>query len=849
MKKIILILVFIVNALVGYGGSVYLLGQTDHSGISVEVWKYDGTLVDIATTNAFGAFIIRYSDTYTYYKLVAIKSGYNSITVDSVRASFGSWYSGNDGPFRTIDFDYGFAPVLRPVKGLKVLKGFLDTDLTDTTVLHFVENDCRIAKDVKIGAGVKICFNKNAAFYIENTFKIMFEGNKNDSVRFLPYPSPNRDVEGTVELYGNASADFSFCSFNEFFNVQLKDKQTRASFKNNKIQSIDIFCDGKSELSNNQIGNLKINQSREFVYEFLTPDFKIENNRIESLSSRLIKGASLIKGNNISGYISIDTVLYRLRVEDNILNDCVFGFIDGIDFTCNRVNGSFNLFSTSMLGDMLNDVLISDNAFVTKAGTSSSDIIIQNDLAGIEIKNNFFSIKRGRLKIRPGDYQWTATRATLFESNTVIGDVVFLNDEANISRNIAVSRNVFGGDVMTGELFLEHNENLYKRDVLCFCNASAEFINSLGYKTDSYNNIYSESVAFISDTLPFLKESVEGVERRLGVKLESSCLYEYYKNSMVFSDDHSISGKINSEAPDFTLAYVAAINRKNGKTSIQRTNSDGTYSIKGLKKGEYILYAIPRDTGYLANGKYVITTLQDEYFPTYFLNKLDLKLANKLILTGDITEANISLIKRIQSNTTNDVVMGSIFYKDTIYSDTGTDWMGYSIGDNPFFAPDTKYYACLNLILYAVDENGIIVDWAKTNSGGGFIFRNLPAGKFKIKAQRFGFHLENEETFIVEPGMTNVVGYLVKDNVNPTTSIFPVTNESTINVTPNPFQERFILKGIGNDEEVNVYDIMGKLVLKKVIHGEETISIDGSPWPAGIYFVKAGDKINKIIKE
>ncbi|WP_162144179.1 T9SS type A sorting domain-containing protein [Sporocytophaga myxococcoides] len=841
MKKIILILLFIVNALAGYSGSVYLLGKNNHSGIHIEVWRYDGTLVDTTSTNGYGYFTIRYADTYTDYKLIATKQGYSSIVVDSVRAS-GSAYSSADGLIRPIDFKYNDEPVLRPVNGLKILKGYIDENLMDTTGFYLVESKCRIAKDIKVGAGVKICFMKGTFFYTENRYKISFEGTQTDSVRFIAYPNYNGNVGSSIDLYKNASADFSFCSFNTIFNIQLKDNQTKAIIKNCKIQYLTLKVQGIAEIRDNTILSLAINKEDDFVYnDNNLPEIKIENNKINSLTSRIIDGPIIIQGNKFSGPLQIDTVLSKMRVEGNILQNCYLNYLSGLDLSCNKVQGSFTISSYTTEGK----IVVSDNAFVNKSG----DIIIQNDLAGIEIRNNYFSIKRGRLKIRPGDYQWVSTRAALFENNTVSGDVIFLNDSENITRNVAMFRNIFGGEVMAGEINLEHNDNLFKKDVWCFCNVAAEFTNTLGYKTDRFNNIFSESISFINDTLPFLKESSEGIERRLGVKIESSCLNEYYKNAMVFSDDHSISGKISSESPDFTLAYVAAINIKNGKTSIQKTNNDGTYSIKGLKKGEYILYAIPRDTGYLVNNKYVITTLQEDYFPTYFLNKLDLKLANKLILTGDITEANISLIKRMQSNNTNDVVMGSIFYKDTTSSDAGTDWMGSSIGDNPFFAPDTKHYACLNLILYAVDENGLIVDWAKTNSGGGFIFANLPAGKFKVKTQRFGYHLENEESFIVEPGMTRVIGYLVKDDVNPTTSIFPVINERTNNVSPNPFQERFILKDLTNDEEVTVYDMMGNLVLKQVIQDEEILSIDGSLWPAGIYIVKTGDKINKIIKE
>ncbi|GAL86749.1 hypothetical protein MYP_3979 [Sporocytophaga myxococcoides] len=846
MKKIILIILFIVNAFYSYGDLVYLLGENDHSGIHIEIWKYDGTFVDSAKTNVFGSFGIKNSDTGSYYKLIASKEGYHSITIDSVWASYGAWYNYDEGPIRTINFKRSDDPVLRPINDLKILKGYLDKDLSDTTGLYLVESKCRIAKDIKIGPGVKISFMKGAYFYTENKFKISFEGTKTDSVKFIDYPSNFGNIEGNIEgninLFGNASAEFSFCRFSLIFKIQLKDKQTKLSLKNCKIQYLDLLSQGIAEITGNSIQRLVINKEDDFLYNYYNiPEIKIENNKINSLTSSIIDGPIVFKDNIFTGSLQMDTVLSRLRLESNTIKSGFLNYLNGLDLTCNKVLGNFSVSSYTTVGG----IVITDNAFVSESG----DIIVQNDLAGIEVKNNYFSMKSGKLKIRPGDYQWVSTQTTLFEGNTVSGDVIFLNDSENITRGVSLFRNVFGGEVMAGEINLEHNENLFQKDVWCFCNATAEFTNTLGYKVDRYNNIYSKSIAFISDTLPFLKESVEGFERRLGVKLESSCLFEYYKNAMVFSDNHSISGKISSEAPDFTLAYVAAINKKDGKTSIQKTNSDGTYSIKGLKKGEYLLYAIPRDTGYFANDRYVTTTLQNDYFPTYFLNKLDSQIANKLILTGEITEANISLIKNTQVNNANDVVIGTILYKDTAFSDAGTDWMGPSIGDNPFFAPDTKYYACQNLILYAVNEDGMIVNWAKTNSGGGFIFKNLPAGKFKIKAQRFGFHLENEETFIVEPGMTAVVGYLVKNDVNQTTSIFPVINESTNNVAPNPFQERFILRGMVNDEEINVYDVMGKLMFNQITHGEESLLIDGSSWPAGMYIVKSADKINKIIKE
>ena len=75
----------------------------------------------------------------------------------------------------------------------------------------------------------------------------------------------------------------------------------------------------------------------------------------------------------------------------------------------------------------------------------------------------------------------------------------------------------------------------------------------------------------------------------------------------------------------------------------------------------------------------------------------------------------------------------------------------------------------------------------------------------------------------------------------------PVINGTTnsINIYPNPVSESFRISGITALTAVTVLDINGKIVLKRTVAPDETISI--RHLPKGIYFVKTGEIVKKII--
>jgi len=67
-------------------------------------------------------------------------------------------------------------------------------------------------------------------------------------------------------------------------------------------------------------------------------------------------------------------------------------------------------------------------------------------------------------------------------------------------------------------------------------------------------------------------------------------------------------------------------------------------------------------------------------------------------------------------------------------------------------------------------------------------------------------------------------------------------------IYPNPTNGKLVVTTKGQKLSLEIYNTIGDIILKKEI-AEEKADIDLSAQPTGIYFVKAGSSVKKIIKE
>ena len=75
------------------------------------------------------------------------------------------------------------------------------------------------------------------------------------------------------------------------------------------------------------------------------------------------------------------------------------------------------------------------------------------------------------------------------------------------------------------------------------------------------------------------------------------------------------------------------------------------------------------------------------------------------------------------------------------------------------------------------------------------------------------------------------------------TAIVDVNVSGNMRVYPNPSINRIYV--LGATESVSVFNMMGQ----EVFYKQEVKSIDISNWENGVYFVKSGNSVVKIIKQ
>jgi len=124
--------------------------------------------------------------------------------------------------------------------------------------------------------------------------------------------------------------------------------------------------------------------------------------------------------------------------------------------------------------------------------------------------------------------------------------------------------------------------------------------------------------------------------------------------------------------------------------------------------------------------------------------------------------------------------------------------------------------------VYLTDPTGLVVDAVHyvnmiTDNG----FARVPNGTGAMQYQAHTYNTINQNS----------------------TGLSDVNTIGNMRVYPNPSNNRIYI--LGANESVSVFNMMGQ----KVFYNQEVKSIDISNWKNGIYFVKSGNSVVKIIKQ
>jgi len=231
------------------------------------------------------------------------------------------------------------------------------------------------------------------------------------------------------------------------------------------------------------------------------------------------------------------------------------------------------------------------------------------------------------------------------------------------------------------------------------------------------------------------------------------------------------------------------------------------------------------------------SVLFDEYLATYYSDKLFWTEADTVFHTNNYWDYDIDLAPKEQLSTGPGKITGTISYS----GGSGTDKSG----------------PAYNIELLLLNENNEPFICCHSNQDGVFTFSDLELNSFKVHAEVTG-----KQTFPVDitldysnPEVTNVEiiinTYTVDGNVNginDANEIFAISA-----VYPNPvsdFAKLNVNIKEANDIQLSLLNSTGQVVNDISLSdcaGNNTISVDVSGLPTGIYFLKIRDNLNQQI--
>jgi len=267
--------------------------------------------------------------------------------------------------------------------------------------------------------------------------------------------------------------------------------------------------------------------------------------------------------------------------------------------------------------------------------------------------------------------------------------------------------------------------------------------------------------------------------------------------------DNSVTGTVRDSSNTAISATVVAfrlpekIEEVASLTAYSAVTQDGTFNLEKLKIGTYVFFALP-ENGYAIPGFY-----KENDFAV-----LEWEQATEVKVTANSTEQIDIKLRDLTPSIGSGGIRG---------------WVRKEGGD--IKADDVQAAVPVNgAITYAIDENGIVRDFALTNGEGLFEISDLKKGKYTLHIERVGytaslseFELENDET--IKEVETVLVPAIISD----------ITSESGYDSTdgtliPNPADNTVTVQfGMNAHEEVSIviYDMMGNVVSDKHAEAQE----------------------------
>jgi hypothetical protein len=288
-------------------------------------------------------------------------------------------------------------------------------------------------------------------------------------------------------------------------------------------------------------------------------------------------------------------------------------------------------------------------------------------------------------------------------------------------------------------------------------------------------------------------------------------------SEIVADSIHTVAGtvKYSDNNQPVSGGYVKALKLNYSTMQMETIDSTGIQS-----NGTYILPNVRTDSVYIR--PYPNSTTVVDFIPTYYPSSITWENATVLYVTSNLNNINVGVI-RANIATSSSTITGSVF--KTTY--------------NPL--PGLK-----DVLLYA-KLNNEIRGFSFSDMNGNYMLNNMPAGNYKVYANRPGYKSDSIAVNMPSGGTLNNINFTLYPFWTSIKKLESgiITEYKLEQNYPNPFNSKtkikFEVKKSGN-VKLKVFDITGKLVADIVDSELETgryeVLFDAKNLSSSIYFYR-----------
>ncbi len=293
-----------------------------------------------------------------------------------------------------------------------------------------------------------------------------------------------------------------------------------------------------------------------------------------------------------------------------------------------------------------------------------------------------------------------------------------------------------------------------------------------------------------------------------------------------------ISGKINTSGDSPGEGYCLLIhhneNKLGGMADIAQIGSDLKFSFENIEDGNYILTYIPENSNNHRN------------IPTYYESTALWQDATVLSVSDSDTIKNI-VINRIELPALTGLkTISGLLTKSNLKS-------GTSKQEDDFFDDVT-------LLLFNNSDQTITCS-SSPEGDGNYIFECLMNGTYNIFIDKPGFTQVSSSEVTLSDEIENLENINFEFNSDSTIKASSATGamffdkDTEFYIYPNPVSDILTIKtnlSVEQMEKLIICAVDGNIVLSTEIIESETLSVDVSQLPAGIYFTRLMTDKNSI---